>query len=130
MVNTDCVPTMLEVAGLPPIDDHPVDGESLVPVLTQSGALERDAVFFHYPNYAFHKKNRLGSAVRSGDHKLIKWFDDGSVELYNLADDIGEQQNLAEQKRGLAVRLEARLDAWLAETGANLPVPIADVAGE
>ena len=124
VISTDIVPTLIEVAGLPTINDHPVDGESLVPLLKQAESLQRDAIYFHYPNYAFHKNNRLGSAVRQGDYKLIKWYDDGSVELYDLVNDLGEQKNLAEQKPKLAEYLETKLDNWLKKNNAKFPAEV------
>jgi arylsulfatase A-like enzyme len=124
VISTDFVPTLMDVAGLDPISDHPVDGESLLPLFKQTESLQRDAIYFHYPNYAFHHKNRLGSAVRQGDYKLIKWYDDGSVELYNLVNDLGEQKNLAEQKPKLARYLEMKLDNWLKENDAKYPIKL------
>lgn len=123
IISTDCFPTLLEVARLPPHPGVPLDGRSLLPLLEQTSGFERDAVYFHYPNYAFHKKNRLGSAVREGDYKLIRYYDDGSSELYRLTDDIGETNNLSGQLPDVAGRLLRKLDAWLLETGARLPVP-------
>ena len=122
VISTDCYPTLLEVAGLPPTPNHPLDGKSILPLLTQSAGFERDALYFHYPNYAFHKKNRLGSAIREGDYKLIKNYDDGSLELYDLRSDIGEKSNLAEKSPDLAKRLADKLDAWLQDSDARLPV--------
>lgn len=122
IISTDCHPTLLEVAGLPPTPDHPLDGRSLVPLLTQSPGFERDSLFFHYPNYAFHKQNRLASAIREGPYKLIKFYDNNSLELYDLGKDIGEKKNLASQSPELATRLAQKLDHWLRETGARLPV--------
>ena len=92
-----------------------------MPILTQTGELDREAIYFHYPNYAFHKKNRLASAIRFGDYKLIKRYDDGSVELYNLAADLGEKENLAKQQQALANKLLTRLELWLTEVNASLP---------
>jgi len=60
------------------------DGVSLLPMLQGQKKLDRQSIFFHYPNYAFHKENRLGSAIRSGKYKLIKFYDQDSVELYDL----------------------------------------------
>ncbi|MFN3167964.1 MAG: sulfatase [Phycisphaeraceae bacterium] len=128
IISMDCVPTLIEAAGLQAIDDRPIDGVSLAPLLTRTGGLERDAICFHYPNYAFHKQNRLGSAVRVGDYKLIKFYDDDSVELYNLADDIGETTDLADQMPGRAKRMEAKLGAWLAESDAAMPVRVEGAA--
>lgn len=122
VISTDCYPTLLEAAGLPSTPNQPVDGKSLLPLLRQTPGFEREAIHFHYPNYAFHKENRLGSAIREGDYKLIKRYDDGSLELYNLTNDIGETHNLAKKKPELASRLADHLDAWLRETGAKLPV--------
>ena len=103
-ISTDLFATVLEAAGVPLPAGYPGDGESLVPVLTGDGSLARDALFFHYPNYAWHRSNRLGGAIRVGDKKLIERFDDGSVELYDLAADLGEARDavviLLDDKRG------------------------------
>ncbi len=122
VISTDCYPTLLEVAGLPPTPDHPLDGRSLVSLFTQSAGFERDSLYFHYPNYAFHKQNRLGSAIREGSYKLIKFYDNDSLELYDLSTDIGEQKNLAAESPELAARLAAKLDRWLSDMDARLPV--------
>ena len=122
VISMDCYPTLLEAAGLPPTPDHPLDGKSLLPLLTQSPGFARDALYFHYPNYAFHKQNRLGSAIREGEYKLIKNYDDDSLELYDLTSDLSEKNNLATQSPALAKRLADKLDAWLRESGARFPV--------
>ncbi|KPK75764.1 MAG: N-acetylgalactosamine 6-sulfatase [Phycisphaerae bacterium SM23_30] len=124
VISMDCYPTLLEVAGLPPTPDHPIDGKSLLPLFEQSDRFDRDAIYFHYPNYAFHKKNRLGGVIREGDYKLVKRYRNGALELYNLSDDIGEKKNLAGQSHELAGRLERKLDVWLRETGAKMPVMV------
>jgi arylsulfatase A-like enzyme len=54
-------------------------------------------LFWHFPHY--HGSGNIPSgAVRSGDYKLIEWFEDGSIELYNLKDDISEKHDLAASK--------------------------------
>lgn len=124
VISMDCIPTMLEAAAVTLPTDQPIDGVSLLPLLSETGELERDAIYMHYPNYAFHKRNRLGSMIREGDYKLIKRYDDDSLELYNLSDDIGESKNLATRSPEIAKRLEEKLDVWLKMTGAKLPVPV------
>lgn len=124
VISTDTYPTILEVAGLKPRPKKVLDGVSMVPVLKQTGPLDRDALFFHYPNYAFHKQNRLGSAIRKGDHKLILRYDDNSVELYDLKADISEKNDLAIAQPELANQLRSQLKTWLRETGAKIPVRI------
>ena len=121
IITTDTFPTLLEVAGLEPKEGTPLDGESLVPILQGKRALQRKSLFFHYPNYAFHKRNRLGGVVRRGNYKLIHFYDDDSVELYDLIGDQGEKKNLVETKPELAAELKAELAQWLKESGAKMP---------
>jgi len=121
VISMDCYPTILEAAGIDVGAGAILDSESILPLLKQTGGLEREAIFFHYPNYAFHKKNRLASAIRSGNHKLIKRYDDGSIELYNLKEDIGEAHNLAARFPELANRLDDTLEKWLHDVDARLP---------
>lgn len=83
----------------------------------------RPPLFFHYPHYAFHRANRPGGAIRSGQYKLIRRYDDQSVELYDLSADLGEARNLAFQQPELAAKLNEELGRWLKSTGAQLPTP-------
>ncbi|HCO95726.1 MAG TPA: hypothetical protein DIU00_17560 [Phycisphaerales bacterium] len=112
---------MLDVAGLKPEPGKPLDGESIMPLIRRKGPLRRQAIYFHYPNYAFHRGNRLGGAIRQGDYKLIEYYDDGSVELYNLAKDIGEHQDLSRQLPQKAHSMKEKLDQWLRTSGARMP---------
>ena len=123
VISTDFYPTLLSAAGIAAGKGVASDGEDLLPLLTAGKKLKRQAVFWHYPNFAFHRDNRLGSAIRAGDYKLLEFFDDQSVELYNLREDIGEKINLAGKEPELAMRLKAQLHAWRAETKAAMPKP-------
>ena len=123
VILTDFYPTLLEVAGLKTRKHYPGDGESLLPLLTDKGDLERDAIFWHYPNFAFHRDNRLGSAIRMGDYKLIEFFDRNEVELYNLRVDLGEKKNLAGVEAGRVQEMRKRLSLWREKSGARMPRP-------
>ena len=94
-----------------------------MPLLTQAGGLQRTAIYFHYPNYAFHKQNRLGSAIREGRHKLIRYYDNDSVVLYDLSQDLGERNNLASDEPEVTRKLERKLNSWLQRSGAKMPFP-------
>ena len=129
VVSMDFYPTFLEVAGLKP-GREPLDGESILPLLKQQalftggGGLKRNEIFFHYPNYAWHMGNRLGGAVvASNGWKLIRNYDDQSLELYDVVGDIGETNNRAKDKPQLAKSLNDKLTAWLKETNAPMPRP-------
>ena len=125
VIGVDFYPTLLEVAGAEPPPDYPLDGESLVPLMTQKGNLKRDAIFWHFPAYlqggAGTWRTTPGGVIRSGDWKLIEYFEDSSLELYNLREDIGETRNLAETRPEKAKELHDRLVAWRKTVGAPVP---------
>jgi arylsulfatase A-like enzyme len=87
-------------------------------------SLERDAIYFHYPNYAFHQENRLGGAIRKGDYKLINFYDDDSVELFDVVNDLSEEHDLSEELPEKAAEMKADLKAWLESSGAMMPRPL------
>src|ERR1043166_8116495 len=124
VISMDLFPTLLEIAGAPSETIHRgVDGVSLLPLLRQTGESKRDALFWHYPHYQHYQ---LGGttpygAIRAGDFKLIEFFDDMRVELYNLREDIGEKHDLAAQMPAKADELRARLHAWRNDVGAQMP---------
>ena len=93
-------------------------------LLKGGSELEREALYFHYPNYAFHRSNRLGSAIRKGRYKLVENFHDGSCELYDLSDDLGETNNLATARPELAQQLQRELATWRTSVNAALPRPV------
>lgn len=120
VTSTDFYPTILEMAGLEGRPHQHADGVSLRPVLEGTGSHDRDAIYWHYPHYG-NQGGSPGSAVRSGDWKLIHFFEDDRVELYNLATDIGETKNLATVEDHIADSLYALLDEWRGQVGARYP---------
>ncbi len=120
VISMDFFPTLIEAAGGKP--PELCDGMSLIRLLSGKQQTLDRALYFHYPNYAFHRGNRLGSAIRRGSHKLIHYYD-GGTELYDLAEDLGEKRNLAESQAKLAARLKSELDEWRREVQANRPQP-------
>ncbi|MFP6899420.1 MAG: sulfatase [Opitutales bacterium] len=122
VISMDFDPTFLEVAGLKS-GKRPIDGESILPLLRQTGKLKRRAIYFHYPNYAWHMDNRLAGAIREGDWKLIRNYDDDSLELYKVTEDLSEKRNLAKKRPKIATRMNSQLTKWLEETNAPMPRP-------
>ena len=121
VILTDLHPTILSATGLDLNSTIPNDGHNLLPLLQGKEKLKNRAVYWHYPNFAFHRDNRLGSAIREGDHKLIHFYDTDSVELYNLKNDIGEKNDLSGKMPQLASRLKNKLKVWLQDSGAVMP---------
>ncbi len=124
VISPDLFSTVLDVAG---VKDRPkdVDGVSLVPLLRQSGALARDELYWHYPHYHPGGATPYG-AVRKGDFKLIEFFEDGRLELYNLKEDVGERRNLAPEMPQKAKELQGLLARWRGRVGARMPTPNPD----
>jgi len=118
----DYFPTILELAGVKPPADRAVDGRSLVPVLRQSGAVKREALYWHYPHYS-NQGGVPAGAIRQGDFKLIEFYEDGRLELYNLKEDLGERTNLAHRLPKKASELHALLKRWRASVNAVMPSP-------
>ena len=120
VISMDVPATILDAAGVKLGENESLDGTTLRPLLLGQ-TLARDHLCFHYPHYAFHQANRPGGAIRVGQYKLIRNYDDDSVELFDLSDDLGETRNLAREKSELAAKLDAQLGGWLKETGAQMP---------
>ena len=122
VILTDLYPTILEASGLSSDVNYPIDGENLLPLLNDGKKLKDRAIFWHYPNFAFHRDNRLGSAIREGDYKLLYFYDNNNIELYNLKEDIGENNDLSGELPKLALRLKNKLKSLLLESQAAMPI--------
>lgn len=120
VTSPDLYPTILELAGLAPDPMQKVDGVSLLPLLMQSGSLKRDAIFWHYPHYG-HQGGTPGASVRCGDWKLIEFFEDDHVELYNLREDQSETRDLAQVLSEKTRELREKLHAWQSSVAAVRP---------
>jgi arylsulfatase A-like enzyme len=114
----DIYPTLLDLIGVKKPASQHLDGTSLANVLKENAVLDRKAFFNYFP----YRPNEGGVTVRSGDYKMIRWFDPGvRPELYNLRDDIGESKNLADSQPAKVSELNLLIDAFLRETGALVP---------
>jgi arylsulfatase A len=121
VVTHDFYPTFMELAGMQASDGQPVDGMSLMPLLSGAGDLGRDSLYWHYP---LAKPRSLGGrsagAIRDGGYKLIEFFDTGELELYDLANDFGESRNLAAALPDKVAALHSRLAGWRSSVQASM----------
>ncbi|MGB2822183.1 MAG: sulfatase, partial [Phycisphaerae bacterium] len=124
VISVDFYPTILELAGVAGDAGHNrgVDGVSLVPLLKGAKKLNRDAIYWHYPHYHPGGATPYG-AVRAGDWKLIEFYEDMHVELYNLRQDISEKNDLAAKMPAKADELRRKLHAWRKGVDAQMPTP-------
>ena len=121
-ISTDLLPTLLDMTGVGLLPEQHVDGQSLWPVIRNHTSLKRETLFWHFPHYSG-SGAIPGAAIRNGDDKLIWWFEDNAIELYDLNNDLGEQNNLAKQYPKLAGDLKTQLEIWLEEIGARMTAP-------
>jgi arylsulfatase A-like enzyme len=119
VISTDFFPTLLALTGQRPPAKVTTDGVSLVPLL-KGEKKERGAIYWHYPHYG-NQGGAPGGAVRDGDWKLIEWYEDGRVELFNVAKDPGEKKDLAKAEPERVKAMKAKLAAWRKEVGAVMP---------
>jgi arylsulfatase A-like enzyme len=119
MASVDYFPTFLQAAGRAAETQHPLDGVNIVPLLRGEAMADRP-LFWHYPHYG-NQGGRPGGAVRDGQWKLIEWYEDGAIELYDLAADPSETKNLADAQSDIATKMSKALATWRSEVGAKMP---------
>ncbi|WP_171187353.1 sulfatase [Alienimonas chondri] len=122
VTGTDYYPTLLEMSDLPALPDQHVDGRSFVPAL-RSEDYDRGPVYWHFPHYSNHGYQSPGGAVRFGRYKLLEYYENGTVQLFDLENDIGEQNDLAESRPEIAQKLKRMLHAWREDVDAKMPYP-------
>ena len=80
----------------------------------------RGAIYWHFPHYSNHGMQSPGGAIRLGDYKLIEYFENNSFQLFNLKNDIGEQNDLSTSEPEKAAELLSMLNEWRRETSAQM----------
>ena len=125
VTSPDFYPTLLEAAGLPLRPEQHVDGVSFASLLRGDDDFERGPIFWHYPHYG-NQGGTPGSSVRLGDYKLIEFYEDNRLELYNLREDIGESHDLASADPQRTADLHEMLVAWRESVAAKIPQPNPD----
>jgi arylsulfatase A-like enzyme len=117
----DLYPTLLAAAGLAPRPEQHVDGANVIGQWIGAGS-DRGPIYWHYPHYS-NQGGTPGAAVRDGDLKLIRYYEDGRQELFDLARDIEELHDIGESRPGEVARLGRLLDSWSDDVSAIIPRP-------
>ncbi|MEM9367108.1 MAG: sulfatase [Planctomycetota bacterium] len=122
VTGTDHYPTLLEMLDLPALPDQHLDGQSFVTALKSEGH-DRGPIYWHFPHYSNHGYQSPGGAVRSGRYKLLEYYESGTVQLFDVEDDIGEQNDLAAKLPATTQRLKKLLHDWRDAVDAQMPYP-------
>ena len=136
VMGIDFFPTFIDAAGIAAPKGKILDGLSLLPLLSQSGAIEERSLFWHFPVYlqAYAGKaddshdplfrTRPGSALRQGKWKFHEYFEEGRLELYDLEADPGERKNLVSLYPQKTTELHQLMKAWRSELQAPIPTKL------
>lgn len=122
IMGIDVLPTICDIVGTALPKGREIDGVSIWPVIQRTKELAVRSLFWHYPHY---RSSNLPphSIIRDGDWKLIRYYaGEREYELFNLKDDLSEENNLALEEGGIVLNLDKKLSTWLDETGAKFPV--------
>ena len=118
----DLYPTCLELAGkqwTPSSDVHPLDGESFAKVLRNLDMEgKRAPIFYLFPGYMDIRAQPCVVAideVGGKRYKLLYFYEADAWQLYNISEDIGEENNLIADKPRIAAQLSKKIDAWLSQ---------------
>ena len=120
VMSTDFYPSILEMLGLPAIPSQHIDGKSFVPALRDK-PFQRGAIYWHFPHYSNHGMQSPAGAIREGNYKLLEYFENGTVQLFNLNEDLGEKNDLSATEPERVARLLGKLRAWRKEVDAKMP---------
>ncbi|MFR9603308.1 MAG: sulfatase [Rikenellaceae bacterium] len=115
----DCYPTIVDYIGLPQNTNQAVDGVSVMPLVKGEEIAERP-LYWHYPHYG-NQGGEPSGIIRDGEWKLIRYYEDDRLELYNLRIDLSELEPLNHLYPQKVKELSAKLDCWLEECGAIMP---------
>ncbi len=119
----DYLPSLCELTGISQIPAH-IDGQSIMPLLFHPEIQEAQTrpLFWHYPHFS-NQLGRPSGSVRVGDYKLVENFEKGTLELYNLKEDISESKDLSKKMKAKTSEMYLLLYNWRTEVNANMPLP-------
>ena len=122
VTGTDFYPTLLELLGLPSLPEQHMDGKSFAPAL-RGEDYDRGAIYWHFPHYSNHGWQSPSGAIRLGNYKLIEYFENGTLQLFDLENDLGEQRDISTENPETTQKLLKMLQDWRQQTDAKMPYP-------
>ncbi len=125
VISVDFFPTIVEMVGNSDRLDQGTDGVSIAP-LVQGQSIPDRPLFWHFPHYSNHGMHSPGGAIRWGKYKLLEYFENETVQLFDLESDIGEQNDLSKTDPETTQKLKQRLHQWRKQVNAQMMKPNPD----
>jgi len=125
VTSVDMFPTILNMVGAAEKIGKDNEGVDISP-LVKGETMERGPIYWHFPHYSNHGMQSPGGAIRDGDYKLLEYFENGTVQLFNLKNDIGEQNDLSGIEVEKTRELKEKLHQWREKVGAKMMEPNPD----
>ena len=119
VTSPDFFPSILEMVGIKSDTGQKKDGVSIAPLVKGENSINREAIYWHFPHYSNHGKQSPGGAIRCGDYKLLEYYENNTIQLFNLADDINEEKDLSVLLPEKALELKNMLHIWQTQVGAK-----------
>ncbi|MDX9882988.1 MAG: sulfatase [Prolixibacteraceae bacterium] len=126
VTSPDFLPTIVEMLGIPAQSGVQSDGISFAPLLKGEAEINREAIFWHFPHYSNHGMQSPGGAVRCGDYKLLEYYENNTVQLFNLKSDIEERHDLSSSMPEKVKELKEMMHNWRKQAGAKMMEPNPD----
>ncbi|MBQ0077164.1 MAG: sulfatase [Bacteroidales bacterium] len=118
----DLYSTIVSMTGSKAPADAGSDGVDISPLL-KGGKIRNRAIYWHFPHYSNHGMVSPCGAIRRGNYKLIEYYDNGTVQLFDVKNDIGETCDIAAEHPLKVARLRRELASWRKKVGAKMPTP-------
>ena len=112
-------PTIVNMLNASKYLNNNLDGINILPAV-MGDKINRGPIYWHFPHYSNHGMQSPGGAIRDGDYKLIEYFENGTLQLYNLKNDLGEQLDLSKIEIKKTMELKKKLDNWRTNIGAKM----------
>lgn len=125
VIHTDLYPSILEMAGFPAMPQQHVDGKSFVAALKGEKTADKP-IFWHFPHYSNHGMQSPGGGVRYKNFKLLEYYENNTVQLFDLDKDIGELNDISKQNQAKVKELVGLLHQWRKDVGAQMMPPNPD----